>query len=369
MGRAMIILACGAIFTMGIMQMGMQDRKVQITKVSSSYANDIQARNKAFTAVQIAMDRINESNGSWHPEENSPWIQEIDGDSISLYYELFEASGASGTFGVLESDTVKMYSTSWYQDPLTGARQEMQIISLFTKNAMHFVPEFRSALSFATNDFTFSAGGSSLVSGNDASGTCSDRPALAVQNNYSYLEATSGGLGNIESDSTNVAIDSELSYQPVDQLVARLAQMDDVQKISGNYKGSLGSSDDPGVFFVEENAKLTGGISEGYGIMVVRSNGYLEYDSAGVELDLAGNFKFNGLVIFEDAYNMDGRGTPTIKGSVLVGKKDEDTGNKLDVDLNGNITIQYDCEAEKYAQVASANKLKQNRYRRLSTFE
>lgn len=369
MGRAMIILACGAIFTMGIMQIGMQDRKIEITKVSSSYANEIQARNKAYTAVQLAMDRINETNGSWHPEKNTPWIKEIEGDSISLYYELFEASGASGAFGVLESDTVKMYSTSWYTDPLTRAKKETQIISLFTKNSLHFVPEFRSALSFATNDFDFSAGGSSLVSGNDASGTCADKPALAVQNSYSYLEASLGGSGNIESDSVDVAIDSELSYKPVDELVARLAQMPDVEKIIGNYKGSLGSKEEPGVFFVEDNARLTGGISEGYGIMVVRSNGYLQYDSAGVALDIAGNFKFNGLVIFEDAYNLDGKGTPTIRGSVLVGKKDEDTGNQLDVDLNGNITIQYDCEAEKYAQVASANKLKQNRYKRLSTFE
>jgi len=99
--------------------------------------------------------------------------------------------------------------------------------------------------------------------------------------------------------------------------------------------------------------------------MVVRSGGELEYEG---ELSVAGNFKFNGLVIFENAYNMTGRGTPRINGSVLVGKAN-DTNERLDIDLGGTIDIQYDCTAEKYAQLASASRLGQNRYKRLSTYE
>jgi hypothetical protein len=373
----MLIISIGAVMALGILQLGIQGQRTGIVQNSASSAYEVQVRNKAFTAAQLAMERINESGGTWHPEENSPWIEDIDGDSISLYYDLSTGS-TGGTFSLLEGDTVEINATSWYQDPNSGARREINIVTSYVKTAMHFVPEFQSAMSFAVdaNDFNFAASGNALISGNDASGTCPSKPAISVRDNESadkitgadnLFEYLSGGdnSDHLESDSAAIGVDPNLSYEPVDDLVARLAQLNDVVKISGNYKGDMGTADNPGVFFVEDYAKLTGGISEGFGIMVVRSGGELEYEG---ELSVAGNFKFNGLVIFENAYNMTGRGTPRINGSVLVGKAN-DTNEQLDIDLGGNIDIQYDCTAEKYAQLASASRLDQNRYKRLSTYE
>jgi hypothetical protein len=377
MGRAMLIISAGAVIALGILQMGIQNQRSSIAQVSATSAYEIQVRNKAFTAAQLAMERINESGGTWHPQKNSPWIEDIDGDSISLYYDLSTGS-SGGTFSLLQGDTVEINATSWYLDPNSGNRKEINIVTSYVKTAMHFVPEFQSAMSFAVNanDFTFAASGNALISGNDASGTCPSKPAISVRDNDSadkitradniYVYLTGGDNSeHMESDSVAIGIDPNLSYKPVDDLVARLAQINNVVKVSGNYKGTMGSETNPGVFFVEDYAKLTGGISEGYGIMVVRSGGELEYEG---ELSVAGNFKFNGLVIFENAYNMTGRGTPRINGSVLVGKANN-TNEQLDIDLGGTIDIQYDCTAEKYAQLASANLLNQNRYKRLSTYE
>lgn len=369
MGRAMLIISAGAVIALGMLQVGIQNQRAAIAERTAVSAYEVEVRNKAFTASQLAMERINETEGSWHPTESNPWIEVIDGDSISLHYEIDSTSTPSmGSLAYLDDDTVNIYSSSWYWDTRSNRKEELTINASYIKSALHFVPEFKSGMSFATDDFNISASGSSLISGNSMSGECEDRPAITTvseskANDVDYNVDSS----HMDSDSVDVSYDSTLSYKPVDDLIARLSES--AQYISGNYKGEMGSEDDPGVFFVEENAKLSGGISEGYGIMVVRSGGELAYDSAGVELDIAGNFTFNGLVIFEDAYNLDGSGTPTINGSVLVGKKDEDSGNVLDVDLNGNLTIQYDCTAEKYAQVASAKELKQNRYTRLSTFE
>lgn len=377
MGRAMLIISAGAVIALGILQLGIQGQRTGIVQNSASSAYEVQIRNKAFTAAQLAMERINESSGDWYPKENSPWVEDIDGDSISLYYDL-SLSSATGTFSLLEGDTVEIHASSWYQDPSTGSRKEINIVTTYVKSFMHFVPEFQSAMSFAVNanDFSFAASGNSLISGNDASSTCPSKPAISVLDEQSAQKISgadnldeyfTGGVNSehFESDSGAIGIDPNLSYKPVDDLVARLAQLNDVVKVSGNYKGDFGSANNPGVFFVEDYAKLTGGISEGYGIMVVRSGGELEYEG---ELSVAGNFKFNGLVIFENAYNMTGRGTPQINGSVLVGKAN-DTNEQLDIDLGGTIDIQYDCQAEKYAQLASASRLNQNRYKRLSTYE
>lgn len=367
MGRAMLIISAGAIITLGIIQVGIQGQRSGITENNAVSAYEVEIRNTAFTAAQITMERINESGGSWKPTETSPWIEDIDGDSISLYYELISTT-TSGSFSLLEGDTVQIFAKSWYRNPMSDQKEEIDIKTSYVKTAMHFVPEFQSAMSFAVgeHDFDFAASGDVLLNGNDASGTCPSKPAVTVRDDGSATKITDGGNSeHLESDSGAVAVDPDISYEPVDQLVARLSQMDDVTKVSGNYKGDFGSAEDPGVFFVEDYAKLTGGISEGYGIMVVRTNGELEYEG---ELSVAGNFKFNGLVIFENAYAMTGRGTPKINGSVLVGKTD-DNYTDFDIDLGGTLDIQYDCTAEKYAQLASASLLKQNRYNRLSTFE
>jgi hypothetical protein len=126
----------------------------------------------------------------------------------------------------------------------------------------------------------------------------------------------------------------------------------------------MGTKENPGIFFVEEYTKLSGGIDDGHGIMVIRTNGELDMEG---ELDLKGNFNFNGLVIFENAYALDGAGTPNIKGAVMVGK----TANigTIDIDLTGNIGIQYDCKARDYALQATQEIVNIPQFAVLSVFE
>lgn len=353
MGRAMLIIATGAVIIFGIVQLGLFGQKSALAEDSANYASDNHAKNVAFTAIQLAMEKINK-DASWQPNKANPDVNIIEGASSSLYYETI-STGATAN----DPDTIRVFSNATFLD------QEATIVSTFSRQSLHFVPSFEAALSIATDQFTFNMGGSSSISGNEKSGTCSDKPGITVPDLLSYNRVVEGAGSKVTDISNGVAIDSNVKYSPVDELIARLATLPGTQTVTGNYKGSLGTVDSPGVFFVENYAKLTGGLDAGYGIMVIRSGGELAYEG---ELSVAGNFEFNGLIIFENAFDFTGRGTPDLNGSVLVGNTSQNN-DVIDIDISGNLSLQYDCQAEEYAQKASASLLKQNRYVRLNTFE
>lgn len=363
----MIILAIGAFTTLGLVNTGLFDQRKRIQSYNSDYAKTIQAKNSAHTAIQLAMEQIND-DPSWAPTSGNPWTQEVDGAYIELYYDVL-AVGST----VNDPDSIRIYSTSWYggtgilgSSDYKSASESHSIVSTYLKSGLHFVPEAVGGLGLASGNFTFNMGGSATINGNDASGTCDNIPAITVPTSSDSIEvANNANISNLSSSEGAIAIDSDISYSPVDELIERLSNEPGVVSVSGNYKGDFGTADDPGIFFVESYAKLTGGIPEGYGILVIRSGGELEYEGA---LSVAGNFTFNGLIVFENAFDFTGNGTPDLNGSVLIGNT---PGNNtvLDIDLSGNLQIQYNCESLDYAREASSTHLKQNRYSRVSTFE
>jgi len=367
MGRAMLIICAGVLVSLGFVSMGTSGQGKRIIQNNAGYAEFTQAKNRAHTAIQMAFQEINQDPGFADDHgSNNKWTPTIEGQEVELYFDVFHKD--------TNFDSLRIYSSTAYGEDLN---QAANIESVYTRSRIDLVPEFKGAISLATNNFTFSMGGSSSISGNAPNGTsCSDMPGVAVSDADKVddveNEVPNGGGNKGVSGDPAVAHDSDLSYKPVDELIARLKDLPDVQKISDNYKGSMGSKEDPGVFFVEDYAKLTGGIDEGYGILVVRKGGEMAYEGEdGAELDIAGNFKFNGLVIFEDAYNFTGRGTPTINGNVLVGHTEDPNRpqEQITIDINGNIHLQYDCRGEEYANIAAANAFKQNRYQRVVTFE
>ena len=367
MGRGMVILAIGSVVVLGILQLGLFDQRERIQVLNSDYAKRVQAKNNAHTAIQLAMEQMNDDT-TWAPTGNNPWTRTIDNGYIELYYDRLSV-GAS----ISDPDSIRIYSTAWYGgEGEIGSYEYKQssethsVISTYLKSGLHFVPEATGGLGLASGNFTFNMSGSASINGNDASGQCDDLPAITVPTADAYTEVASGAnLTNLNSSQGPIAIDPDISYSPVDELIERLANEPGVVNVSGNYKGDFGSESDPGIFFVDSYAKLTGGVPEGYGIMVIRSGGELEYEGA---LSVSGNFTFNGLIIFENAFDFTGRGTPDLNGSVLIGNTD---GNNttLDIDLSGSLNIQYDCQALDYAKTAAATHLKQNRYTKVSTFE
>lgn len=357
MGRALLIICSGIFVVHGYLGISASNQSKSISKANIGYATDVKSHNLAQTAIQIAMNEINKDS-TWidnHYSEGTAATYQIDGGQASVYVEVL--SDNDPTIGLNEK-VIRLISNSSYEEELA------KVVSVYKKVQLHFVPEFKSALTMATDQFSLINGGNAKINGSDQSGYCSDQPGILTQNSSDstlVADATSGN-GDITGN-PKVDVDNTLSYEPLDQLIARLENMPGVTHLSGEYKGEMGDSTDPGVFFVDDPTKLTGGISEGYGILVVRSDGELDDSS----LDIAGNFTFNGMVIFENAWNLNGNGTPNINGSVLVGNTKETYD--LEIDLSGNININYNCYAQNYAQAASAGLLKQNRYIRITTYE
>lgn len=373
MGRAMLIICAGVLISVGMISMNTAERGKMITKGNVKYANEMTAKNAAHTGIQIAMQKISEDTlwAQTH-DSNNKWTTTINGVNDTVFVEYLNPDYATNAFW--QDDSIRIVSRAAINTQKDTYKAAVTSVYLMAKFS-NLVPDPPAAMSITTNQFDPDFGGSASISGNDASGQCADKPAVAVQddigttkktkieNEMSELKEAEGGLAT-----------GDLSYEPTDELIARLKATEEATTISGSYKGSMGTKDNPGVFFVEDNAKLTGGISEGYGVLVIRSYGNMAYqDSTGSTVDIAGNFTFNGLVVFENAFNLDGKGTPTINGSVLIGHTQEFLENNpsevMNIDLTGNIHMQYDCKGQDYAKMAAANAVKQNKYTRVVTYE
>jgi len=365
MGRAMLIICAGVLISLGFVSMGTSEQGKRIIRNNAGYAKFVQAKNRAHTAIQMAFQEMNkDSDWAMAHDKTNPWQLDIEGQQVNLYVDYFHDDPTY--FGI---DSMRISSITKFGE---GATDSAKIVSVYTKNEIDMVPKFEGALTLASKFTKVSTNGSATINGtNSACGE--NKPGLIANNQAAYDDADAGTQALQDKDAIQgdpaLSLDTTISYDPTDDLIARLSGLNDVTHISGSYNGDLGTQSNPGVFFVEDQAKLTGGVSEGYGIMVVRTDGSLELEEDGTILDMAGNFTFNGLIIFENAYTMDGKGTPTINGSVLIGNTDDYSGQDLDIDLNGNINIQYDCVGEEYANKAAAIAFKQSRYKRIVTFE
>lgn len=350
MGRAMLIIVLGLLVSMGYTITGMTDQRSLLSEGSTNSANKAIAKNIAFTGIQTGIEKFANDN-DFVPPKSSPWETEIEGKTVYIWMNKFEHGSSNTEYLNISARAV-------------ADNTEHTVVSTFNINEKEqLVPEFNESLGIATNNFNFNLGGSANINGNDKSGQCEDRPGVSVKDEDS--KDVVGHNDRIDGSPDNEAkVDSDLDFDAHADLINQLADQPSTEKISGNYKGDLGTKEDPGVFFIEDQTKLSGGISEGYGIMVIRSGGELDYEG---DLDVRGNLEFNGLVIFENAYEMDAKGTPTINGSAVVGSTDD---TQIDIDISGNVALQYDCSAQQYAELAADEDLDAKRiYKQTSVYQ
>lgn len=369
MGRAMLIICAGVLVSLGIVSLSTSQRGTILTKKAATYANMTRALNAAHTAIQIGMQNINEDD-TWATTHDSAhaWTTTIDGATVLLYVDyIYKATN------YWDADSIRLVANSKIAtEDGSDKYYRGTVSSVYLKAPFsNLVPPFQSAITIASNQVNpFSASGSASISGNAPAGSgCEDKPAMTIAKpDGSGPDSTSyaNELNNIDTQgSPKVKVNNDLSYEPTDELIDRLENSPDRVNVTGNYGDSLGTAENPGIFFIGDKANLTGNQKAGYGIMVVQSDGGMTYNG---ELDVAGNFEWNGLIIFENAFDFDGRGTPTINGSVLIGNTSEFTGD-IDVSINGNIKLQYDCRAEEYAKMAAADAVKQHKYTRVVSME
>ncbi|MEX0660308.1 MAG: hypothetical protein WEA58_14280 [Balneolaceae bacterium] len=373
MGRAMLIICAGVLVSLGIVSISTSNQGKSLTQNTVDYAEYTMAKNAAHTAIQMATQEINkDEDGDWpnqYYDEDNYWPRTIQGLEVRLHTDFEE----NDFWETGEQDKLWFYSRA--QLGAEFGNQYVEVRSHYKKRPFYeLVPDFEGALTFAADPdkYTFSAGGSASISGNSPT-ACHDeedtsKPGIAIQPG---AEENVSELDDIEVDADpKYEVKENLDYQPTDELIERLLNTPGTKKLDGNVNEPLGSATNPGVFFVEDYLKLNGKQEEGFGILVIRSDAEMEYEGDdGATLDMNGNFEWNGLIIFEDAYNFKGNGTPKVNGSILVGHTEDYDGEPIDIDISGNIHFQYDCMGEMYAKMAADQAVQQNKYTLLTSTE
>ncbi|HEX6983637.1 MAG TPA: hypothetical protein VF181_12830 [Balneolaceae bacterium] len=330
-----------------------------LTEKAAEYAYEMTAKNAAHTAIQMAMNKIN-GDDNWvinHASEAEAWEDTIDGASVKLYIDTLNNTTDNEYW---KADSLRMISKATVSqesdDPF-----EATVTSVYLKERFSsLVPEFGAPIQIPTGYGSFSVDGNAhSIDGVDESCGVS-KPPITVGSQEIKDDLQTKDLNFTEGG--EISVDTTLSYQPTDELIKRLEK--NATYLTSDFDDQLGSPEKPGVFFVDGDVKLTGKTT-GYGILVIRGGSSMNMEDP--ELSVAGNFTFNGLIIFENAELFDGHGTPTINGSILIG--DTEGADDIQIDIGGNISINYTCAGENYANMAAADASNQHKYTQVVTYE
>ncbi|MGF1670974.1 MAG: hypothetical protein ACFCU6_11030 [Balneolaceae bacterium] len=337
MGRAMLIIVTGVLVSIGITQVALFGNLSQMDRHSVSYAESVQASNTAHAATQLAVDRLRD-DPDWRTG-GTPWQVDVD-----------------GAVAQVEVETVSPEILSVSATAIVNNRTRT-VRTIYQEESLHFVPQFKAALSIMTDLFDFHINGAaSEITGNNSEDNCPAVPGVTIPSDPSK-DKVDPYSSMIHGDPA-IAVDPDSDFDEVSKLISVLEHQPGTKYLpSGNYKGDLGSAEAPGVFFVTGHTKIRGN-TEGYGIMVVRKNAVIDVDDVVTtddgSLDLAGTFDFHGLVIFENAWSLKASGTPAIHGSIMVGTTD-DWEDSIGIELNGTPNFNYSCLGQTYAEMASAS--------------
>lgn len=341
MGRAMLIIVSGVLLSVGITQSGLQDRLREMTRHGVNYANQTRASNIAHAGLQLTVQELMQDPDLCENfySENNPPPYLLDDGQAHVTCQIEDDTAA---------DLVYILQSTGTTDDATD-----MITIRYQVNQLHFVPMFDSAIKITLKPFEFDIDGASAeIIGDDptTTGECGDKPGITYPpdsdgaTHVAPFEDQIYGAPPHEEDET--------TFDEAAELIERLENQPGTQMLNGNINEPLGSQETPGVFLVDGSVKLTGGATEGWGILIIKATG--DMDMEDPDLDLGGNFTFNGLVVFENASSLSAKGTPSINGSMMIGKTNDSIGT-MNIDISGNVTVQYDCTAQQFAEQAAAN--------------
>ncbi|WP_372638651.1 hypothetical protein [Fodinibius sp.] len=336
MGRPLIYICAITLVVLGILQINLNNRHIALAKRTASYANDAEMRNIAHSGIEATLYKLRD-NASWRNDHN-PYVVDLEHGSASVIIEDYTTNSSLGV------DQLKLTSKVTFAADTSLVNYKVKII-------YPQIPEPPAALALTDPDFTPNFYGSFDINGNDESGVDTvGLPGVSVidqQSKDKILDSTTEGqldqiVGNTGTPS--VEVDPAMDFSSMSDFIDQLES--NATYLTGQYTSDLGSENNPGVFMVEDYAKITGDVN-GYGILVIKKSGDLDL----TDLDLAGTFNFYGLVLLENAWAFDGKGTVGIHGSVMMGSPEGSTTTSID--LGGNLNLLYNSTALNYAKEAA----------------
>lgn len=362
MGRALLITLAAILVALSYTFFSMSGQGKSMTTRNVNTYSGLKAKNTAHTGIQLAIEEYNnrKSDGDSTNDEFTDYTITIEQTDLTL--TLVESNE------LINGDSTAVITVTSHAN-YNGSEHEIEATFDISEN-QSLVPDFISAISVANGNVDFNMGNnSSTINGIDNTGDCQvEAPGITMptENGVAEVESSDGyAKGNIIGNPSVKMDNTSLDFSELSDLIEILSQQPKSQHLNGGtWNNDLGTATDPGIFIVENPTKIQGN-GTGYGILVIRSGGDLELEG---DLDLRGTFEFNGLVIFENAYNFDSAGTPDINGSVIFGVSD---GNNTPttIDIRGTVNYQFDCDAKKYADGAVNSTLNTTLYQLLSIYE
>lgn len=343
MGRPLIYICAVTIVVLGIMQININSRHIALAKRTANYANGAEMRNLAHAGVEYTLNKL---------RKDPDWRNSYDPYEVPLDYgSAFVTIQDYTTNASLTEEQLKLIS----KGSIDGQTVE---ISYLVEMVLGQLPSIPGALALTDPKFLNEFQGSYEINGFDAAFENSETdsigiPGISVVDDASKQEiidsSTEIELSHITGNSPgipSIKVDPTMDYPSLSKLIDQLAPYS--TQITDDVKDDLGAPEAPGVFFVENPVAVRGNVN-GYGILVVKETGGLDLS----ELDIAGNFDFYGLVIFRNSLRFVGKGDAYIHGTTVIGSPGVETN--INIDLTGNLTIQYDSEGLEYARSAAKN--------------
>lgn len=345
MGRPLIYICAITTIVLGIVQLSLNERHISLVKRTATYANEAEIRNMAHAGVEYTLNKL---------RTDTDWRNNYEPYEVALDYGTADVTiEDESTNSSLGKNELRLISVASLHGETTTVNYKVKIV--YPK-----LPSIPGALALTDPNFLTELDGSFYINGLDEAGvddglpgiTVIDEPSkdqiIAKDPTYKFLDQVDGNT-NTTDDEPSIKVDPTMDFDPLAEMIDKLAPV--ATRLSGGpyTSGDLGSESSPGVFLVEDYAKITSN-TNGYGIMIVRENADLDVETT---VNVAGTFNFHGLVLFENSWALDGQGDVTIHGTVVVGSPDE-TSPTTTIDLTGNLTIQYNSIALEYARRAAS---------------
>ncbi len=365
MGRGLLITVTLIVGVYSLIVISMQERKTQIVRQNVDRAREIQARNAAYSGVDLAIHDLKENNWDYN-SFGSQRRYKLGESSVSI--QLNTPLNSAVAYNQL-----RVISTG------ISGQVKKDVSALMNTN----MPTPQAAMAFyGNNDVNFNANGNAFqINGNDTdpdggSGTAPSIPGVAAQDSNAYQGFQNGLQGNQGNNikgkggTPSMAVEPTMDPKSLQQEVNNWTQNADntignsnsnnnnKKKKGPPSKGKKmnsvqwGDENDPEITVVNEDIEIAGN-SEGYGILVVRNN---------ASITVKGNFNFKGLLLTNGQdMALDARGNTKLYGSV-ISLPDQNCGTtengcNTSVSLSGNIDMFYSSETLTKTQSGLSNQL------------
>ncbi len=320
MGRALLILCLGSFIILGMVQRAVHDRQITVTEGNVETFQVSHARNAVGTGLELGLNRVLHVE-NWESTYPLPWVFTVDEMDIEVQVD---------THGDYPGEVPQNFLRVRSEYRIAG--RDLESFAFIEDGVI--IPPIDGALGFYGEGSEVYLDGNAEIIGHDTNPDGTAGPSPSVPGIASIDEES-----NLINHKGNATYEGEPDFLQKDMDSQELSEHLEMYKQQGTLFESqtdLGTVEEPAITIFEGYNKLSDDVNAA-GIMII---------SKDAQVDLRGNFGFQGLVIVEG--ELDIRGNVSIHGALMFSDNalleidDPDSG---DGTFTGNASIRYSSQA------------------------